>query len=55
MRDLYGSNTGGVERTGDRPDLLEGVLVPDGVHAVPKGDVLEIDREPDHQVAALSE
>ena len=33
----------GIERSGDGPNLLEGVLVADGMHSIPERDVLDIE------------
>lgn len=42
VRDLDGPNAGRVEGAGDGAGLFDGVAVPDGVHPVPQGDVLDV-------------
>src|SRR5687768_14795528 len=43
MRDLDRVDPGLVERGGDRADLLDPVHVPDRVHPVAQGDVLDVE------------
>ena len=44
MGDLDRGDPGGVEGGGDGAGLVDGVPVPDGVHAVPQGHVLDVER-----------
>ena len=42
MADLDGVDAGAIERRGDAPDVADGILVADGVHAVAERDVLDV-------------
>lgn len=48
--DLDRVDSGGIERCGDVADLVGPQLVPDGVHAVAQGDVLDVEHGRVHPV-----